>query len=114
VAVVRSELERIRAALAGLAGLPLGDEQLAAGIREANRVRALLADLRHLAYTAEPYPMPALEMLIAEMLAIHFCSDRAESVAVLQELLDEVRRRVDRRAGVLAKGSGSTPWRTCA
>jgi len=38
--------------------------------------------------------MPALEMLIAEMLAIHFCSDQDETIAVLQELLDEVQRRV--------------------
>jgi len=42
VALVRSELERLRAALARLAGSPLGDAELAAGIREANRVRALL------------------------------------------------------------------------
>jgi benzoyl-CoA reductase/2-hydroxyglutaryl-CoA dehydratase subunit BcrC/BadD/HgdB len=110
VAVVRSELERVRAALADLAGLPLGDAELAAGIREANRVRALLGDLRRMAYAAEPCPMPALEMLIAEMLAIHFCSDRAESVAVLTEMLDEVRSRVDRRAGVLAEGAARLFW----
>jgi hypothetical protein len=110
VAVVRAELERIRAALADLAGLPLGDAELAAGIREANRVRALLGDLRRTAYTAEPCPMPALEMLIAEMLAIHFCSDRAESVAVLTELLSEVRSRVDRKAGVLPVGAARVFW----
>jgi hypothetical protein len=95
VAVVRAELERVRAAMSQLAGLPLGDAELAAGIREANRIRGLLGDLRRLAYTAEPCPMPALEMLIAEMLAIHFCSDRAEAAVVLTELLEEVRRRVD-------------------
>ncbi|HUU09755.1 MAG TPA: 2-hydroxyacyl-CoA dehydratase family protein [Phycisphaerae bacterium] len=110
VATVRSELERIRAALSDLAGLPLGDAELAAGIREANRVRALLADLRQAAYTADPCPMPALEMLIAEMLAIHFCSDRAEAVAVLEELLAEVRRRTGRREGVLPPGAARLFW----
>ncbi|MCX5684660.1 MAG: 2-hydroxyacyl-CoA dehydratase family protein [Planctomycetota bacterium] len=110
VAVVRSELERIRAALADLAGLPLGDAQLAAGIREANRVRALLADLRRLAYTAELCPMPALEMLIAEMLAIHFCSDREESVEVLAGLLAEVRRRTECKEGVLPAGAARVFW----
>jgi len=110
VALVRSELERIRAALANLAGLPLGDAELAAGIREANRVRAILRRLRHMAYTAEPCPMPALEMLIAEMLAIHFCSDRAESVGVLAELLDEVRRRANEKTGVLAAGAARVFW----
>jgi hypothetical protein len=110
VALVRSELERIRTALAHLAGSPLGEAELAAGIREANRVRAVLGDLRRLAYTADPCPLPALEMLIAEMLAIHFCSDRAESLAVLTELLDEVRRRADRRDGVLAEGAARLFW----
>jgi hypothetical protein len=110
VATVRSELERVRAALAELAGSPLGDAELAAGIREANRIRALLGDLRRLAYAAEPCPMPALEMLIAEMLAIHFCSDRAESAAVLAALLDEVRRRVDDRRGVVPQGAARLFW----
>ena len=110
VALVRSELDRIRAALADLAGLPLGDAELAAGIREANRVRAILRRLRHMAYAAEPCPMPALEMLIAEMLAIHFCSDRAESAAVLADLLDEVRRRTDAKTGVLPAGAARVFW----
>jgi len=110
VALVRSELDRVRAALADLAGLPLGDAELADGIREANKVRAILGDLRQLAYTAEPCPMPALEMLIAEMLAIHFCSDRAESVAVLTELLAEVRRRAGEKTGVLPAGAARVFW----
>ncbi len=110
VALVRSEMERLRAALEALAGAPLGDDELAAGIREANRVRAVLDDLRRLAYTADPCPMPALEMLIAEMLVIHFCSDRAESAAVLGELLDEVRLRVRQRRGVLPQGAARIFW----
>jgi benzoyl-CoA reductase/2-hydroxyglutaryl-CoA dehydratase subunit BcrC/BadD/HgdB len=110
VAMVRSELERLRAALAELAGAPLGDAELAAGIREANRVRAVLGDLRRLAYTADPCPMPALEMLIAEMLAIHFCSDRAESVAVLTELVAEVRLRMDEGRGVVPAGAARLFW----
>ena len=110
VALVRSELERVRSALEGLAGAPLGDAELADGVAQANRVRRLLAELRRLAYTAEVCPMPALEMLIAEMLAIHFCSDRAESVAVLTELLDEVRRRADEHVGVLPAGAARLFW----
>jgi hypothetical protein len=110
VAMVRSELERIRAALADVAGSRLTDERLAAGIRQANRVRGLLNELRRLAYTADPCPMPALEMLIAEMLAIHFCSDRAEAAAVLEGLLAEVRRRVGRRVGVAPAGAARIFW----
>jgi benzoyl-CoA reductase/2-hydroxyglutaryl-CoA dehydratase subunit BcrC/BadD/HgdB len=99
VEFVRCELERIKAILEDLAGQPLDDNALTRGIARANRVRRLLARLRHLAYTTTPGPLPALEMLIAEMLAIHFCSDQDEAGAVLQELLDEVDARVAAGAG---------------
>jgi benzoyl-CoA reductase/2-hydroxyglutaryl-CoA dehydratase subunit BcrC/BadD/HgdB len=137
VAVVRSELERIRVALEGLSaggaaiselagtlGSPdsphaecadylarrLTDERLQAGIARANRVRRLLGELRWLGYTANPCPMPALEMLVAEMLAIHFCSDQGESIAVLEELLAEARARVTAGDGVLPSGAARVFW----
>jgi len=110
VALVRSELERVRQALAEAAGADLTDARLAAGIRRANRVRAVLDRLRLLAYTAEPCPMPALEMLIAEMLAIHFCSDQAEAEAVLADLLAEVERRAAAGNGVLQPGAVRVFW----
>ncbi len=112
---VRGELERVRQALQSLTGQTLDDLRLAAGIGRANRVRGLLHELRRLCYTACPSPLPALEMLIAEMLAIHFCSDQAEATAVLDELLAEVRSRVRAGDGVLdpgsplKKGTGSEP-----
>ena len=98
---VRGELERVRRAIALAAGRTLDDEALACGIRAANRVRRVLGDLRREVFTADPCPMGALEMLIAEMLAIHFCSDREESAAVLADLLAEVRRRTEAGVGVL-------------
>jgi len=101
VALVKSELGRVRQALEVYAEQPLSDEQLAEGIARANQVRRLLAELRQLCFTADPCPLPALEMLIAEMLAIHFCSDHNATVRVLAELLEEVRRRVDAHTGVL-------------
>jgi len=99
---VQSELGRVQAALEDLAGRPLDEEALVGGIAKANVVRSRLARLREAAFTATPAPMPALEMLIAEMLAIHFCSDQDETVVVLQELWDEVDRRV-------AAGTGYGP-----
>lgn len=110
VDVVRSELARVQNALEDLAGARLTDAALRAGIRAANRVRRALDQLRDLAYTAVPAPMPALEMLIAEMLAIHFCSDREECLAVLAELLDETRRRVWRNQGPLPADAARIFW----
>jgi hypothetical protein len=83
---LREELQRIGVSLGQLAGCPLTEERLRAGIRSANRVRHQLQALRDTVYSAPSSPLPALEMLIAEMLAIHFCSDRDESLIVLTEL----------------------------
>jgi len=110
VEFVRSELERIGCLLAELAGQPLDEPALAAGIRAANRVRRQLAELRRLVFTAEHCPLPALELLIAEMLAIHYCSDREETSAALAELLVEVRQRIANRHGVLDKDAVRVFW----
>ncbi len=110
VALVRGELDRVRQALQSLAGQTLDDARLAAGIARANRVRSLLDQLRRLAYTSRPCPLPALEMLIAEMLAIHFCSDPAETTAVLEDLLAEVNRRVLAGQGVLDEPAVRVFW----
>jgi benzoyl-CoA reductase/2-hydroxyglutaryl-CoA dehydratase subunit BcrC/BadD/HgdB len=101
VTLVRSELERVRAALGEYAGRRLTDGRLAAGIRRANHVRRRLAELRQLAFTTTPCPLPALELLLAEMLAIHFCSDQEETIRVLDDLLAETRRRAATGIGVL-------------
>ena len=110
VEFVQSELERVRVAISDLSGTPLGDKALGEGIHAANNVRGILNELRTLAFTAPKCPMPALEMLIAEMLAIHFCSDRDEAAAVLGELLDEVRARVEAGVGVLPAEAVRVFW----
>jgi len=110
VALVRSELERVRAALSELAGEPLDDAKLAEGIRVANALRRSLDELRLLGYSADPCPMPALEMLVAEMFALHFCSDREEGTRVIEGLLAEVRSRVEDRRGVLPAGAVRVFW----
>jgi len=107
---VKSQLERVKAALKELTGEKLDERKLSAGIRKANQVRRLLTELRRLVFTAERCPLPALEMLIAEMLAIHFCSNRQETIEVLKELLDEVRCRVREDMGILSAGAARIFW----
>ena len=99
---VMMELERVRERLGTIAGQTLSDEMLSAGIQRANRVRALVAELRALAYTAPACPLPALEMLMVEVLAIHFCSDYVETLIVLQELLEEANTRVRKGFSILS------------
>lgn len=94
VRVVHEELQRLGVVLGELAGCDADEARLRAGIDAANAVRRQLAALRRAAFGAAGAPLPALEMLIAEMLTIHFCSDREECLAVLRELLAEARARV--------------------
>jgi hypothetical protein len=110
VEFVADQLQAVREAIQQLCGRPLDDATLKAGIARANQVRQLLAELRRAAFTAPRCPMPALEMLIAEMLAIHFCSDQDECLEVLSDLLSEVRRRVEAGAGVLDERAVPVFW----
>lgn len=109
-ALVESELLRVKRALEELAGATLDETALREGIHKANQIRRCLAELRDLAYTAKRCPMPALEMLIAEMLAIHFCSDRDECLEVLEALLAETRRRGAAGVGTLAADAARIFW----
>jgi benzoyl-CoA reductase/2-hydroxyglutaryl-CoA dehydratase subunit BcrC/BadD/HgdB len=110
VALVKSELERVGTALAAYAGQQLTEGLLSAGIRRANQVRRRLAELRRLGFTTTPCPLPALELLIAEMLAIHFCSDQEEAIRVLDDLLAETRRRAAAGIGVLPADALPVFW----
>jgi benzoyl-CoA reductase/2-hydroxyglutaryl-CoA dehydratase subunit BcrC/BadD/HgdB len=110
VALVRDELRRIAHALEQLTGQTLDDAKLSRAIARANHVRRVLCELSRLAYTADPCPLPALELLIAQMLAIHFCSDADEAPLVLEDLLDEVRQRVAAGVGVLDRAAVKVFW----
>ncbi len=99
VEFVRSQLNNIRKSLEEWSGERLENTHIEAGIRTANQVRKCLDELRYLTYTAELCPLPALEMLIAEMLAIHFCSDREESIRVLSSLVERVKYRLEHNLG---------------
>jgi len=110
VACVRSELQRVGQALGELARRNLDDVLLAEGIRAANRVRRLLQTLRTTVYTAPAAPLPALEMLVVEMLAIHFCSDREEALAVLEGLLAEAQSRVRQGRFVIEPEAARIFW----
>ena len=101
VALVRNELGRVRDALCELVGHRPDDGALAGAVALTNRVRRMLDHLREAVYTSRVCPMPALEMLICEMLAIHFCSDRGECIEVLAAMIAEVERRARDGCGVV-------------
>jgi hypothetical protein len=110
VSFVRSELERVASALESLSGATLTAEVLRRGIAAANQVRRCLREIRELTFAAKRCPLPSLELLIAEMLAIHFCSNQAASLEVLGGLRDEVRRRVAEGSGFFGTDAVKVFW----
>jgi hypothetical protein len=110
VECVCEELQHIVERLEMLTGLALNEPRMRAGIRAANEARRELMALRQAVYGAPGAPLPALEMLVAEMLAIHFCSDQAESVRVLKDLRMEAQARAESRAFVLSESAVRVFW----
>ncbi len=107
---VTGELERVKRGIEKLAGSRLDDLALAAGIRKANQIRKILAELRRMTFTARTCPLPALELMIAEMLALHFCSDRDECHRVLADLLGMVKARTRSEQGYFAQDAVRVFW----
>lgn len=107
---VRTQLDTVRRALEELTGETLDDEKLAWGIRQGNIVRGYLSELRELVYGARRCPMGALEMLIAEMFAIHYCSDRDETIKVLKGLIEEVKARISSNKGIGKSDAAKVFW----
>lgn len=110
VDTVRDELDRVRQALEAATGGCLDRTTLEEGIRDANAVRDALRCLRETVFSARRCPLPPLELLIAEMLAIHYCSDRNATLDVLRDLNREVARRVDAGVGYLEQDAVRVFW----
>jgi len=110
VEFVKSELSRVAVSLEELADEKLDNEKLSRGIKKANVVRRCIDELRNIVFTARICPLPAMEMLVAEMLAIHFCSDLRETTMVLRGLLEEVRTRAKSKQGILSPDAARVFW----
>lgn len=110
VRFVEIELGRVKKAIEEIAGDEITDSRLNDGIGIANRVRDVLRELRRLVFTARLAPLPSLELLIAEMFAIHFCSDRKEAFNILSNLLVEVRKRVSEGKGYFGLDAVKVFW----
>ena len=94
----------------GLRNLPHGASSISISIKKANRLRKIIARLRKLAYGIVPVPAASLELLIAEMIVIHFCSDSEEAIRVLEHFLETVKNRVKRKEGILAGHPYRVTW----
>ncbi|OHB57416.1 MAG: hypothetical protein A2Y07_04325 [Planctomycetes bacterium GWF2_50_10] len=110
IELLECEFRRIATHIENIAGRKISIAGLEKSIALTNYARSLLMQLRTAVFTAQVCPLGALEMLISEMLIIHFCSDRTGTIFVLEKLLEEVKRRVDAGVSILPDGSVKIFW----
>lgn len=107
---VIGQLKRVKQGIEAEIGARITDTMLRQGIRKANQLRRIIRRLRVLAYGITPVPAAALEMLICEAIAIHFCSDANESIRVLADFLRTVEMRVKNKQGILPGNPFRLTW----
>jgi benzoyl-CoA reductase/2-hydroxyglutaryl-CoA dehydratase subunit BcrC/BadD/HgdB len=90
---VKEELLCIQKLLSEYSGTELTDTLLATGIARANEARRLIQKIRHTVFSSPSILLSPLELLITEMLIIHFCSDQEECIRVLECILESINNR---------------------
>ncbi len=107
---LRRQLQQIQHFLEHKAGRTWHPDNLRRTIRNVNHIRRRFRDIQQLCFTAPVAPMGSLELLIAEMLMIHFCSDMAQTQWILEALLSEIRTRIDNAQGILPADAARIFW----
>jgi benzoyl-CoA reductase/2-hydroxyglutaryl-CoA dehydratase subunit BcrC/BadD/HgdB len=109
---VLRELEGVRAAVGRALSREIGDAEVAAGLARVNRLRALIREIREMAYSPEVAPLPALECLLVEALAADFGSDLEAAVALLEDVRDLCRDRVEQGENAVDPDAVRLTWVT--
>ena len=100
LAFVAGQLRGVVKRLEEVSGKKITEKMLEESRAKFNDIRQKVAMLRDLVYGAKRPPLPGLEMMLIEFIAIHACSEPEEAVHVLDDLLTVVRQRL---------GSGASP-----
>ena len=106
------ELEGLRRVLSEVLELDLSDGRLAAGLARVDRLRALIREIRELAYAREAAPLAALECLLVEALAVDFGSDLEAATALLEDVAALCRRRTTSGDHAVAPDAVRLVWVT--
>lgn len=111
-AFVAGQLRGVVRRLEAVSGKQVTEAMLEESRDRFNLIRGKVAELRDLVYGAQRPPLPGLEMLLAEFIAPHACSDPDEAVAVLDDLLATVRHRLEHGLSPLASDPVRIFWAT--
>lgn len=109
---VAGQLKGVVQRLEDVSGTAITDAMLDRSRAKFNLIRRKVSDLRDLVYGAKQPPLPGLEMLLAEFIAPHACSDPDEAVAVLDDLLQTARTRLAKNESPLSPEPVRIFWAT--
>lgn len=110
LSIVLDELHSVKEVIEAKTGQEISEERLSIAVKQANRIRRSLEELRETVFTAPITPVPALEMLICEMLIIHYCSDADWAEKILEQMLQLARKRSEKNIGFFGKEAVKVFW----
>jgi len=93
---VTGQLKGVVRSLEEVSGKIITETMLEESRAKFNIIRGKISELRDLVYGAKQPPLPGLEMLLAEFIAPHACSEPDEAVHVLDDLLATARNRLEK------------------
>jgi len=105
------EYQRLWRRLADLTGTSPPD-RLPASIQKANRLRALVGEIKTVSAAARRAPLPGLELMTLEFGSLYGYGDFDEWLDIVAMLSDTVKRRVETRTGVLDDDAIPIAWIT--
>lgn len=111
-AFVSGQLRGVIKALEEVSGKKITEEMLDNSRTLFNNIRQRVALLRDLVYGAKRPPLPGLEMMLAEFIAIHACSEPDECIPVLDDLIRTVQQRLSEGASPLSPNPIRVFWAT--
>ncbi len=109
---VTGQLKGVMRRLEEISGKKITESMLEKSRERFNNIRQRIAMLRDIVYSAKNPPLPGLEMMLAEFIAIHACSEPDESIYVLDDLIQTVKQRLEQCVSPLSPDPVRIFWAT--
>ncbi len=95
-----------------ISGLKYNEDQLSAIIKKTNHLRTLVREIKDIVFSAEIFPLPALEMMSIDFITLSAYSDLDEAIYVLEHIKDTVQDRVESNTGITDPEAVRVLWVT--
>jgi len=106
------EFECLIPALEDLTGQNYEKEKLKKTISRINKIRELINEIRDVVFSASKPPLPALEIMNIEFMALAGYSDPDEAINILKHIKETVKERVKNQMGISDENALRILWIT--